>query len=91
LHRVRYTETATRCCEVLAPDQRRAIIRLVANIQTSPYVDNLWKFNLFELGEMYVIAHDNARHWVVYQQEGDLITISGAGINGPYVPLPEDD
>lgn len=91
MFRVRHTETSDGCFAVLKPVERRQIIRLVAKVQLAPWVDNISKFTLYELGSMVTICHDNQGAWVVYHLDGDVVVLWGVGVGGPSVPLVPDE
>jgi len=85
MYSVKHTDTSTRCFEALGPEQRQQVIRLIAKLQLAPWVDNISKFTLYELGSMVTICHDERDGWAVYHMDGDTIVIWGLGIGGPYV------
>ena len=89
---VEWTETADTCAGLLTPEQRRAVICIVAHAQIDPTPDNLAKFTLYELGTMYTIHRDHLGHWAVYHidHRGVLVVVA-VGVGGPYVPLPRSD
>jgi hypothetical protein len=83
---VRFTPTANAAAKALSPDQRRAILRIIAHAQIDPTPDNLTKFTLYQLGAMYTIHRDHQGHWVVYHVVGNEIRVVAVGAGGPYVP-----
>jgi hypothetical protein len=58
VYSVRYTETADACFQPLTPEQRRQIIRIVANLQQAPERDGYRKVAADWLGAMYTIYLD---------------------------------
>lgn len=82
MYSVRYTKTAEDCFARLSPEQRRAVIRIVANVQLDPIPDDFVKFTFYELGTMYTIYLDHLGHWAVYHVDGNIVSIVIVGAGG---------
>ena len=87
MYAVRFTASATAAFGRLTPEQRRRILRLIGNVQVAPAPDNRSKFTLYELGSMYTICRDHQGYWVVYDVQGQTISVVGVGVGSPYGPL----
>jgi hypothetical protein len=87
VYSVRLTASAEACFARLTPEQRRRIIRIIANVQLDPAPDNHVKFTHYDLGAMYTIYLDHVGYWVLYHVRDQTILVVGVGLGGPQVPL----
>jgi len=76
------TREAEQDFNTLTPEQRRAIIRLIALIQRNPAVDNLSKFLLRGGGVENGIARDDVGHWALYYVAGNEVRVVSVGFGG---------
>jgi hypothetical protein len=88
VYRVRHTQSAEACYEVLTVPQRRRILQVINSLLANdPDPDELRKFAFPELGAryaLYVDPSDPEGYWVLYAVDpsAGAVVIVGVGVSG---------